>query len=121
MVLPGRIELTTSPLPRGCSTTELRQRLARGVLGGKSRLLKRAASMPQEAEWRNRRPTTPYTCPGGPDLDVIRFGTFASGSGECREQRHIMVVGRLQRRDVPRPKLTNIRQTPAAPAKRLSA
>src|SRR5262245_17577051 len=25
MVLPGRIELTTSPLPRGCSTTELRQ------------------------------------------------------------------------------------------------
>jgi hypothetical protein len=28
MVLPGRIELTTSPLPRGCSTTELRQRRA---------------------------------------------------------------------------------------------
>ena len=25
MVLPGRIELTTSPLPRGCSTTELQQ------------------------------------------------------------------------------------------------
>jgi hypothetical protein len=24
-VLPVRIELTTSPLPRGCSTTELRQ------------------------------------------------------------------------------------------------
>src|SRR5262245_55943933 len=29
MVLPGRIELTTSPLPRGCSTTELRQRRGR--------------------------------------------------------------------------------------------
>jgi hypothetical protein len=28
MVLPVRIELTTSPLPRGCSTTELRQRRA---------------------------------------------------------------------------------------------
>ena len=28
MVLPGRIELTTSPLPRECSTTELRQRKA---------------------------------------------------------------------------------------------
>src|SRR3954451_6759811 len=28
MVLPGRIELTTSPLPRECSTTELRQRWA---------------------------------------------------------------------------------------------
>ena len=27
MVLPVRIELTTSPLPRGCSTTELRQRV----------------------------------------------------------------------------------------------
>ena len=26
MVLPVRIELTTSPLPRECSTTELRQR-----------------------------------------------------------------------------------------------
>ena len=29
MVLPVRIELTTSPLPRGCSTTELRQRAER--------------------------------------------------------------------------------------------
>ncbi len=29
VVLPVRIELTTSPLPRECSTTELRQRLAR--------------------------------------------------------------------------------------------
>src|SRR5437764_12743929 len=28
LVLPVRIELTTSPLPRGCSTTELRQRAA---------------------------------------------------------------------------------------------
>jgi hypothetical protein len=28
LVLPVRIELTTSPLPRGCSTTELRQRRA---------------------------------------------------------------------------------------------
>ena len=28
LVLPVRIELTTSPLPRGCSTTELRQHLA---------------------------------------------------------------------------------------------
>ena len=26
LVLPDRIELSTSPLPRGCSTTELRQR-----------------------------------------------------------------------------------------------
>jgi hypothetical protein len=34
MVLPVRIELTTSPLPRGCSTTELRQRPAAREIGG---------------------------------------------------------------------------------------
>ncbi len=28
MVLPERIELSTSPLPRECSTSELRQRLS---------------------------------------------------------------------------------------------
>ena len=32
LVLPVRIELTTSPLPRGCSTTELRQRRRRNPL-----------------------------------------------------------------------------------------
>ena len=31
LVLPGRIELTTSPLPRGCSTTELRQQKSGAV------------------------------------------------------------------------------------------
>src|SRR5581483_12041749 len=31
VVLPVRIELTTSPLPRGCSTTELRQRRPHNV------------------------------------------------------------------------------------------
>jgi hypothetical protein len=43
LVLPVRIELTTSPLPRECSTTELRQRLGRqtakandGVSSGKA-------------------------------------------------------------------------------------
>jgi hypothetical protein len=30
VVLPVRIELTTSPLPRECSTTELRQRAGKG-------------------------------------------------------------------------------------------
>jgi hypothetical protein len=32
MVLPERIELSTSPLPRECSTTELRQRRAARLL-----------------------------------------------------------------------------------------
>lgn len=30
MVLPDRIELSASPLPMGCSTTELRQQMLRG-------------------------------------------------------------------------------------------
>jgi hypothetical protein len=38
MVLPHRIELWTSPLPRECSTTELRQRPEAGVAGRKASL-----------------------------------------------------------------------------------
>jgi hypothetical protein len=34
MVLPDRIELSTSPLPMECSTTELRQRFASDVSSG---------------------------------------------------------------------------------------
>src|ERR671912_5267 len=34
LVLPDRIELSTSPLPRECSTTELRQRPEAAGLGG---------------------------------------------------------------------------------------
>jgi hypothetical protein len=34
MVLPDRIELSTSPLPMECSTTELRQRFASGAASG---------------------------------------------------------------------------------------
>ena len=37
LVLPVRIELTTSPLPRGCSTTELRQRGLAPNIGAKAR------------------------------------------------------------------------------------
>lgn len=32
MVLPDRIELSASPLPRECSTTELRQQLAQALV-----------------------------------------------------------------------------------------
>src|SRR5712691_6055203 len=45
MVLPVRIELTTSPLPRGCSTTELRQ-LGRGTGYTRPRRLARRAAGP---------------------------------------------------------------------------
>src|SRR4051812_6332066 len=37
MVLPRRIELRTSPLPRGCSTTELRQHRGPGSRGPKAK------------------------------------------------------------------------------------
>jgi hypothetical protein len=36
LVLPERIELSTSPLPRGCSTTELRQQQRAAAKGGAS-------------------------------------------------------------------------------------
>ena len=48
LVLPVRIELTTSPLPRGCSTTELRQRAVR----------------PEEIKLQ-LRPQTPRSLPQG--------------------------------------------------------
>ena len=35
MVLQGRIELPTSPLPRECSTTELLQHRGRGISGNR--------------------------------------------------------------------------------------
>ena len=47
MVLPGRIELTTSPLPRGCSTTELRQQ------------------KPRRRLWKTRSPEAGGTCHKG--------------------------------------------------------
>ena len=41
MVLPGRFELPTSPLPRECSTPELRQPFTMGFLSGYRRFCKR--------------------------------------------------------------------------------
>src|SRR5690242_8569392 len=50
MVLPGRIELTTSPLPRECSTTELRQR-RRAQIGPRT-----ARKVPHGSPRRKDRP-----------------------------------------------------------------
>src|ERR1700723_3448466 len=51
MVLPDRIELSTSPLPMECSTTELRQHaLGTGTLDqriGRKRLHRAGRSLPQ--------------------------------------------------------------------------
>jgi hypothetical protein len=53
VVLPDRIELSTSPLPRECSTTELRQRWTLGKKSArKSRYRRRF--LPQAPRWRKR-------------------------------------------------------------------
>ena len=56
VVLPVRIELTTSPLPRGCSTTELRQR--RPACENPAMQSGRGCgrSLPQGRKWRKRAP-----------------------------------------------------------------
>jgi hypothetical protein len=60
MVLPVRIELTTSPLPRGCSTTELRQLNARAGGSGEytrpRRLARRAQARRGAGSGTNRAP-----------------------------------------------------------------
>src|SRR5262249_6860016 len=44
LVLPDRIELSTSPLPRECSTTELRQRMSRDKQESRKKPLQAAGS-----------------------------------------------------------------------------
>ena len=53
MVLPDRIELSTSPLPMECSTTELRQH-ARELLESALRPLQACRFLPQGPRWRKR-------------------------------------------------------------------
>ncbi len=53
LVLPVRIELTTSPLPRGCSTTELRQRPGRNPLGAKPQRIHNSRSGGKAGAGRN--------------------------------------------------------------------
>ena len=58
MVLPDRIELSTSPLPMECSTTELRQHAPDWRIGQKG-LHKAGRSLPQGQEARKRRERCP--------------------------------------------------------------
>src|SRR3979490_2474403 len=53
LVLPDRIELSTSPLPMECSTTELRQH-ARETRIGQKRALQGGRSLPQGPRSRKR-------------------------------------------------------------------
>src|SRR5580658_7927275 len=52
LVLPDRIELSTSPLPMECSTTELRQHATAARIGQKPRRARR--SLPQGPLTRKR-------------------------------------------------------------------
>ena len=52
MVLPEWIEHSTSPLPRGCSTTELRQRKARGPRRAGANAAETAITAPSGARQR---------------------------------------------------------------------
>ena len=73
MVLPVRIELTASPLPRECSTTELRQHYCAGAALGAARqrgLLCHSASLdarPKNAYQRPRRLDWPRTLWANPN------------------------------------------------------
>ena len=60
VVLPVRIELTTSPLPRGCSTTELRQRQAGGEKAGCASAEKARRSLPQGRRGRKHSQSVWY-------------------------------------------------------------
>ena len=53
MVLPDRIELSTSPLPMECSTTELRQHARNQGIGSQRRPLG-GRFLPQGPRWRKR-------------------------------------------------------------------
>src|SRR5437773_5986608 len=73
LVLPERIELSTSPLPRGCSTTELRQHRARaGGATGYTRPRRLARRADRSARLRPISSTAPVE-PGFACLCLARM------------------------------------------------
>src|SRR6059036_465256 len=80
LVLPDRIELSTSPLPRECSTTELRQQTRGTVMGPAP---KRRRVVPQGTLWRQgARMNGP--APGLTPLRAARFNqTHKPGAPAC--------------------------------------
>jgi hypothetical protein len=82
MVLPDRIELSTSPLPRECSTTELRQHAGRQGESARKHRHRRSvlAISPLEAQARENPEigakaaiAQPLPAPGGPAVICVRF------------------------------------------------
>jgi hypothetical protein len=75
LVLPDRIELSTSPLPMECSTTELRQRAPDTRIGQKAPqggpIL---ATRPPAAQARDKPLILSKRLQSGPELLAARFG-----------------------------------------------
>ena len=142
MVLPQRLELWTSPLPRGCSTTELRQRMLWNAADGATRLRREASAFPD----RSRRPlpcgTTTPTQIGATERDrktsrewasILssnsekkgRRGRDASGAGANRLEREADALRanlarrkaqQRQRRDADEVRTTTAGPDPKPPA-----
>ena len=106
MVLPDRIELSTSPLPMECSTTELRQHARysresaqKGATGGRflpqgPRWRKQLAGPERVQNGQNWHKWPVSGCnPGGPRRSGSHF--LLSGSGWLR----IMALGRGEARN----------------------
>ena len=93
MVLPDRIELSTSPLPMECSTTELRQH-ARELLESALRPLQACRFLPQGPRWRKRvgRVITlqkpPKSAPGLDSLAPAPAGFPIFSAGATQALRH---------------------------------
>ena len=92
LVLPVRIELTTSPLPRGCSTTELRQRRATRFT---EKLPRTPRSLPQGQKWRNHSEMTKRGQDDGPDDHKAREqARLAAALRENLKRRKAQARGR---------------------------
>lgn len=85
MVLPDRIELSASPLPRGCSTTELRQHVGEGMAvrrDGGSFAIGSGSTQGQKA------PITGF--------EVPRFRAYAMSKTEQAAQREQRLAAKLR-------------------------
>ena len=91
LVLPVRIELTTSPLPRGCSTTELRQR--RAGCGNRNRWKAAAsaailATRPETAQARSTQRSAGFLA-AAQGRSLERMNDRPKAAGKAKQQRRL--------------------------------
>jgi len=93
MVLPRRIELRTSPLPRGCSTTELRQHRGRGP--GDQRPKARGWPLASGAEHATTFPVRqPEAPPGKKRRFSSVFGLIRAAVDRPSRSRHVDIMSK---------------------------